>query len=245
MRREEPEKKEKRARERALEEQRAREEEELRAREEEEQRAREEEEQRAREEEEQRAREEEEQRAKEEAEQSKTQEEEEQEQEEQQQEQQQQEQEEEQAKDEEEEEEKNISDSRESIQEPQRDSRLSVPLHFLSRELQPYQQRFKFGLHYNTSFGENLFIIGSIPELGLWNTTRAVRMAWLPGNYWDIDVFIRSSRRFEYKYLVQWVEGVYRVIGWEERENSLHLDTRSVGAIQPHHPVSLWRHWNY
>lgn len=39
-------------------------------------------------------------------------------------------------------------------------------------------------VHYKTQYGQELAVVGSIPQLGSWDTKRAFRMKWTEGHYW-------------------------------------------------------------
>ena len=55
-----------------------------------------------------------------------------------------------------------------------------------------------------TSFGQELAIVGSVPELGKWKTERAVRMQWAPGHSWHAEVLLPGdlAGTVEYKVCV-------------------------------------------
>uniref|UniRef100_A0A7S3EHE1 Formin-like protein n=2 Tax=Rhodosorus marinus TaxID=101924 RepID=A0A7S3EHE1_9RHOD len=89
----------------------------------------------------------------------------------------------------------------------------------------------RFSVNFGTRFGERVYIIGSVPELGEWNVERALplvhSMDELAGDYqWDITVdFDAAASRessFEYRYFAQANEGVFDPnisIRWENRFN--------------------------
>jgi hypothetical protein len=63
--------------------------------------------------------------------------------------------------------------------------------------------QFHFLIHYNTRFGEELRVCGSIEELGNWNILNAPKMTWSKGNRWTL--IIDLPPKFEFKYVL--VEG--------------------------------------
>ena len=78
-----------------------------------------------------------------------------------------------------------------------------------------------FKIHYETSLGENLCVLGSIPELGEWEKVRC-RLTWTQGHVWVLQEPLRLSgvRSFSYKYMIcnddsgehgQWEQGVDRI----------------------------------
>lgn len=40
---------------------------------------------------------------------------------------------------------------------------------------------YEFSIHYNTTFGEEIYIVGSIPDLGLWDTKQGKKLHWQSG----------------------------------------------------------------
>ncbi len=53
---------------------------------------------------------------------------------------------------------------------------------------------------YETVVGENLCVLGSIPELGNWKVFKC-RMVWTKGHVWKtINPIITREHGFEYKY---------------------------------------------
>lgn len=66
------------------------------------------------------------------------------------------------------------------------------------------------GLH--TSFGEDVFLTGDCAELGQWDCSRAVRMDYVNGNTWCVDVPFRASagHTIAWKYLIRSAQGLDR-----------------------------------
>ncbi|KAJ8903414.1 hypothetical protein NDN08_004522 [Rhodosorus marinus] len=89
----------------------------------------------------------------------------------------------------------------------------------------------RFSVNFGTRFGERVYIIGSVPELGEWNVERALPLVHslddLAGDYqWDItvDFGAAASREsnFEYRYFAQANDGQFDPnisIRWENRFN--------------------------
>ncbi|EGC29362.1 hypothetical protein DICPUDRAFT_58838 [Dictyostelium purpureum] len=60
-----------------------------------------------------------------------------------------------------------------------------------------------FTMVYNTQPGENVYIVGSHPQLGEWDPLKAKRMTWNIGNIWDVNIgFATESCFVQYKYFV-------------------------------------------
>ncbi|TFL00391.1 glycoside hydrolase [Pterulicium gracile] len=51
-----------------------------------------------------------------------------------------------------------------------------------------------------TALGENVYLIGSLPQLGAWNPRRGIRMSADTHPVWTTTVEVPASREFEYKY---------------------------------------------
>eukprot|EP00434_Breviolum_minutum_P013842 symbB.v1.2.012205.t1/scaffold834.1/size159133/3 len=62
---------------------------------------------------------------------------------------------------------------------------------------------YEFKIQYSTNFGEEMYLVGSCDELGAWDLSRKVHMAWNEGNFWTVKVKIPADRKgVEYKYIV-------------------------------------------
>ena len=79
--------------------------------------------------------------------------------------------------------------------------------------------KISFEMKYNTRIGENLGIIGSIPELGGWKESKALKMTWHNDNIWKASLFYNSAvaEIFEFKFIFlcdgvvkQWEDGTNR-----------------------------------
>ena len=60
---------------------------------------------------------------------------------------------------------------------------------------------------YKTFYGQELGIVGNIPQLGLWDTSKPLKMKWTSGHIWvaqDIAIseFNGDSTFFMYKYVL-------------------------------------------
>ncbi|MDX2245986.1 MAG: 4-alpha-glucanotransferase [Bacteroidia bacterium] len=60
--------------------------------------------------------------------------------------------------------------------------------------------KFRFIIHYNTQWGQRLFIGGSAPELGGWKPESAIPLPYLENGRWEWEGEIKSPQGFEYKY---------------------------------------------
>ncbi|KAH3746148.1 Serine/threonine/tyrosine-interacting protein [Pelomyxa schiedti] len=75
----------------------------------------------------------------------------------------------------------------------------------------------QFSIRYVTSFGQELYIVGSIPILGMWHPTPDNKMKWGEGNVWSISLPV-LNQKFEYKYVMVDVDGH---LIWESSPNRL------------------------
>ena len=58
-------------------------------------------------------------------------------------------------------------------------------------------------IEYETNLGQNLFVMGSIVELGNWNDF-VCKMTWTEGHIWVTDnLVVKSAPYFSYKYVVK------------------------------------------
>ncbi|MFL6203570.1 MAG: carbohydrate-binding module family 20 domain-containing protein, partial [Thermoanaerobaculia bacterium] len=56
-----------------------------------------------------------------------------------------------------------------------------------------------------TSVGQDLYVVGNVPELGNWDVTKAVKLNWVDSDTWSGPVFFTSSRgsAIQYKYIMR------------------------------------------
>jgi hypothetical protein len=85
-----------------------------------------------------------------------------------------------------------------------------------------------FQMNYDTKMGEEIGLVGSIKELGLWNQNNMIRMNWNKGNNWKaiIDTSFAEINTFEYKFVLveggiikEWEGGNNRIFNKYEIEN--------------------------
>lgn len=71
---------------------------------------------------------------------------------------------------------------------------------------------------YVTQYGEDMYVVGSAPELGSWDPAAAVRLNWIDSDTWSgpADFTVSQGTTIEYKYIVRnggttlWESGVNR-----------------------------------
>ena len=87
-----------------------------------------------------------------------------------------------------------------------------------------------FQIKYDTKMGEDLAHVGSINELGNWETNRALKMGWNTGNIWKVELYLKdNSIDFEYKFILTC--GGY-VKKWEDGNNRKFNFSQIKGLIE-------------
>ena len=58
---------------------------------------------------------------------------------------------------------------------------------------------------FTTSAGQDLYVVGSVPELGNWDTTKAIKLNWVSSSQWSGPVFFFASKgsAIQYKYIMK------------------------------------------
>ncbi|HEX5719946.1 MAG TPA: CBM20 domain-containing protein [Thermoanaerobaculia bacterium] len=59
--------------------------------------------------------------------------------------------------------------------------------------------------NYVTSPGQDLYVVGNVPELGNWDVTKAVKLNWMDSDTWSGPVFFTASKgsAIQYKYIMR------------------------------------------
>ena len=71
--------------------------------------------------------------------------------------------------------------------------------------IKPKQKKIKlkFGIQYETKFGERVCAIGGVDFMGNWDLNNALDLEWTEGNIWRKElIFDEDLPEFEYKYVV-------------------------------------------
>ncbi len=86
-------------------------------------------------------------------------------------------------------------------------------------------KKIKFNIQYNTNFGEEVAILGSIPLLGFWKLEGKFKLKWNEGNIWtgEIDMNKDNMKYFEFKFVIieknnikLWENGNNNIFGYED-----------------------------
>jgi alpha-amylase len=76
-----------------------------------------------------------------------------------------------------------------------------------------------------TWYGQNVFLVGSIPALGKWDPTRAVPLSAANYPTWSVTVTLPANTYFEYKFIKKDPDGT---VTWESGANRSY--TTGTGA---------------
>jgi hypothetical protein len=93
----------------------------------------------------------------------------------------------------------------------------------------------KFAVKYATRPGQDLYVAGSVPELGNWDPNQAKPLGYVNDQLWSGEVSlsptssIKAGAKFQYKYIMK--EG--SSIRWEGDPNHLYDVSVRVGSSTP------------
>ncbi|KAJ1610992.1 starch binding domain containing protein [Cryptosporidium canis] len=92
----------------------------------------------------------------------------------------------------------------------------------------------KFGVKFETKFGQELRVVGNIPELGNWNVDNGVTMRWTEGSFWTASISIIPKTKLdniEYKYVL--TSGSSSAHTWEPGKNhSVQISSETLRELQ-------------
>lgn len=114
----------------------------------------------------------------------------------------------------------------------------SVSNAFLYNVLSGDQNQIIFHVQANTAMGENIYIVGNIPELGSWDPDNCTE-AMLNPNYpeWFLPVSVPAGTQIEFKFIKKDANGT---VTWESGENRvITSSSSSAGSIDTE--VYTWR----
>jgi 4-alpha-glucanotransferase len=83
-----------------------------------------------------------------------------------------------------------------------------------------------FRIEYFTEWGQEILVCGSSPELGNWDTERALHLRYTSEGVWEGSAYIKKE--FEYKYLLKDINGH---VVWEWGPNRKAFDTKMESLI--------------
>lgn len=114
----------------------------------------------------------------------------------------------------------------------------SVSNAFVYNVLSGDQNQIIFHVQANTAMGENIYIVGNIPELGSWDPDNCTE-AMLNPNYpeWFLPVSVPAGTQIEFKFIKKDANGT---VTWESGENRvITSSSSSAGSIDTE--VYTWR----
>ena len=87
-----------------------------------------------------------------------------------------------------------------------------------------------FSVNYNSVFGEEVAILGSLSKLGLWELSGALPLKWNEGNIWtgEINIEDEDYQNFEFKFIVVEKGKIKR---WEGGENNVIIFDELINNI--------------
>lgn len=92
----------------------------------------------------------------------------------------------------------------------------------------------KFGVKYETKFGQELKVVGNIAELGNWNVNDGLIMKWTEGSFWTASIKIVPNSKIEnieYKYVLTSNSSNAHI--WEPGKNhSVQISSDTLRELQ-------------
>ncbi|KAM3140330.1 hypothetical protein pb186bvf_007490 [Paramecium bursaria] len=77
-----------------------------------------------------------------------------------------------------------------------------------------------FKIHYQTNYGQAVYLIGDLPLTGCWNPRNGVRMTRNEGDYWTLCMKLdRSVEKMEYKFAINSFDDPQMDCLWEPGQN--------------------------
>lgn len=88
--------------------------------------------------------------------------------------------------------------------------------------------RVRFQAKASLPFGDNLYLVGSVPSLGGWNVDRALKCAWQAGDVWSCEALLPEHNVINYKFVVKRQDGR---VQWQPGEDSTTLASRGAVSV--------------
>ena len=98
-----------------------------------------------------------------------------------------------------------------------------------------------FQMKYNTRPGEDLGVIGSINQLGMWDQNKALKLMWHDGNIWNTKINYNFTQNsiFEFKFIFisngqvkQWEDGNNRKLVYEELKGIIEPNIKEGRLVE-------------
>ena len=103
-------------------------------------------------------------------------------------------------------------------------------------------------MKFQTKVGQDLCVLGSIPELGNWNKdgtqdTLKPNMVWTEGHIWQLETPIKTNRpHFTYKYFLIDKINEHENAGWEKGIDRI-ADVVELASSQNHGNLVIEDQW--
>ena len=112
---------------------------------------------------------------------------------------------------------------------PSRPSAPSVPA-----EVVPIKRvvNVKFFMKFHVDYGQQICLVGSIPEIGNWILSDSVSLSWNEGDIWCATLELPSNSVIEYKYVVVGHGG--HAVAWQSGNNSVLALTEEDEEVEVH-----------
>ena len=113
--------------------------------------------------------------------------------------------------------------------------------HSSSRKRKKFKiRKIIFQINYNTQYGEDIGLLGSIKELGSWHEDKCLRLEWNEGNIWKttININFDEINNFEFKFILiengnikEWENGSNRNFNHSEIKTLLEKDIKQKNKL--------------
>ena len=99
-----------------------------------------------------------------------------------------------------------------------------------------------FYIRYDSNYGDNIGILGSIVQLGNWSQDKILYLKWNNGNIWkgEIDLSESIISKFEFKFINRYDGIIY----WEKGFNNV-VDLIALGEELRHHKKGRFNKYEY
>jgi 4-alpha-glucanotransferase len=104
--------------------------------------------------------------------------------------------------------------------------------------------KIRFSIWYPTEWGQQAYVVGNIPELGLGDIKNALCLRYSPGAEWSADVALPKNKgaQFEYKYIIKNDDNV--VLAEEPRARKFSLSEPEAKEFESVHIRDAWRKYS-
>ena len=99
-----------------------------------------------------------------------------------------------------------------------------------------------FYIRYDSNYGDNIGVLGSIEQLGNWSEDKILYLKWNNGNIWkgDIDITNLFINKFEFKFIKRHDGIIY----WEKGFNNV-VDLKEINGELKYHKKGRYNKYEY